>query len=163
MKKLIFISSFLLLGYPLFAQGSTSQTLDNVLNARAKTAQHAASTKSQPSLQQVLQNLQNEELTFLWWEDFLKENKRAKEIEMASTKMDGQAFKQAEESLDPSLADIIQAQTKNAPYETMAKGQSFIFISENISHDNATASGHAILMPCAPFTTSLSYTAGADT
>ena len=160
MKKLIFISSFLLLGYPLFAQGSTSQNLDNVLNARAKTAQHAASKKSQPSLQQVLQNLQNEEL---WWEYFLKENKRAKEIEMASTKMNAQAFKQVEESLDPSLADIIQAQTKNAPYETMAKGQSFIFISENISHDNATASGHAILMPCAPFTTSLSYTAGADT
>lgn len=146
--------------YPLFAQGSTSQNLDNVLNARAKTAQHAASKKSQPSLQQVLQNLQNEEL---WWEYFLKENKRAKEIEMASTKMNAQAFKQVEESLDPSLADIIQAQTKNAPYETMAKGQSFIFISENISHDNATASGHAILMPCAPFTTSLSYTAGADT
>ncbi len=160
MKKLIFISSFLLLVYPLFAQGSTSQNLDNVLNARAKTAQHAASKKSQPSLQQVLQNLQNEEL---WWEYFLKENKRAKEIEMASTKMNAQAFKQVEESLDPSLADIIQAQTKNAPYETMAKGQSFIFISENISHDNATASGHAILMPCAPFTTSLSYTAGADT
>ena len=75
MKILLYTFLALLINSPLWAQAATNQ-LGDILRTQAQKAQQKTH-----SLEQVLQKLQNEKISHLSWQEFLKQNEHVKEVE----------------------------------------------------------------------------------
>ena len=142
MKKLISLIFSLLFFYPVTAQ-NIDQKLDDVLQAQTNKAHLSIQKKPYVVLDPIIKDLQNEPLTRLSWQDFLTRNQHAKEVEMASLRVDNQASLLGAQQIDGSLMDFMNVETQVPPYEQMAKGQRFVFIAEAVNHETPDAINEA--------------------
>ncbi len=142
MKKLtVFI--FSLLFVPVCAQ-KTPKNLDSILRAQTSKARLSIERKPHVAVDPIIRDLQNEPLTHLSWQDFLTKNQHAKEVEMASNKLDNQATLLSAQEVEGSFMDMAKVGSHTPPYEQMTKGHRFIFIAESINHETPLAINEAV-------------------
>lgn len=143
MKTLtVFIFSLLFI-YPVYAQRAP-KNLDSMLQAQTSKARLSIERKPHVAVDPIIKDLQNEPLTHLSWQDFLTKNQHAKEVEMASNKLDNQATLLSAQEVEGSFMDMAKVGSHTPPYEQMAKGHRFIFIAESINHETPLAINEAV-------------------
>lgn len=138
MKILLYTFLALLINSPLWAQAATNQ-LGDILRTQAQKAQQKTH-----SLEQVLQKLQNEKISHLSWQEFLKQNEHVKEVEKVSTKLENYLLKNQLGALKEDAGSNLFYHAKGLPpYSQLIKGQNTIFIAESINHEAASSIDHA--------------------
>lgn len=143
MKTLTVFIFSLLFVYPVCAQRAP-KNLDSMLQAQTSKARLSIERKPHVAVDPIIRDLQNEPLTHLSWQDFLTKNQHAKEVEMASNKLDNQATLLSAQEVEGSFMDMAKVGSHTPPYEQMAKGHRFIFIAESINHETPLAINEAV-------------------
>ncbi len=130
----------LLINSPLWAQAGTNQ-LESILRTQTQKAQQKSETLS---LNQVLEQLQNEKISHLSWQEFLKQNEHVKEVEKASTKLENHLLNNQLGTLkEDANSNLFYHALGLPPYSQLIKGQNTIFIAEDINHETTSAINHA--------------------
>lgn len=130
----------LLINSPLWAQAGTNQ-LESILRTQTQKAQQKSETLS---LNQVLEQLQNEKIPHLSWQEFLKQNEHVKEVEKASTKLENHLLNNQLGTLkEDANSNLFYHALGLPPYSQLIKGQNTIFIAESINHEAASSIDHA--------------------
>lgn len=143
MKTLTVFIFSLLFVYPVCAQ-KAPKNLDSMLRAQTNKARLSIGSRPHITADPIIRDLQNEPLTHLSWQDFLTKNQHAKEVEMASNKLDNQATLLTAQEVEGSFMDMAKVGTQTPPYEQITKGHRFIFISESINHETPLAINEAV-------------------
>ena len=110
-----------------------------------RTQTQKAQQKSETlSLNQVLEQLQNEKISHLSWQEFLKQNEHVKEVEKASTKLENHLLNNQLGTLkEDANSNLFYHALGLPPYSQLIKGQNTIFIAEDINHEEASSIDHA--------------------
>ena len=77
------------------------------------------------------------------WQEFLKQNEHVKEVEKASTKLENHLLNNQLDAIKEENPNLFYHAQGMPPYSQLIKGQTTIFIAEDINHETTSAINHA--------------------